>query len=204
MTAENVREKVTPTFPNGKRTSILLVLIPAALGIAAAAAIISAGSVRLIPALMRHARGYIGLFAKERSIYDAFREAVALCRPDIASYFIAMLYPYTTPCRPLTLATSFLRTAAISLSVYSVAAVTAIVSLPSVAAVLSLVSGGIMLMLVLYRADTVYDGSINTCGTRPNLKEAARSALISASASGAVIIIRTLLLLAGGLSAGHT
>lgn len=185
MTAENNIQKTT-------WAGVLLTFIPAVLGIAAAAALLSSEPEKLVSALTGHADGYTSVFASEYTVGTAFSRAVLISRADIAMCFIAMMFPYTVVCRPISALLSFLRTCAVTLAVTAV--LTRAVSLSSALASISLIIGAVSLFFVLMRADSVYQSGQQ----HPNFRDTAGSVLLSAACSGAVITTRTVLLLLSG------
>lgn len=89
----------------------VLVILSAILGAAISAAVFHEGARALYGAITENAAGYGALFTRARTFGDAFAEAVAISRADIAVMFISLIFPYTAAACPLAAGTSFLRAA---------------------------------------------------------------------------------------------
>lgn len=172
--------------------TLLTVLIPAVLGIAASAMILSSWPASVCSAMAKNAAGYGDVFTKGYTAKDAFLSATALCRADIAVFFISMLFPYTAISRPLTAAVSFLRALLMTM---------AITVSSSPLGIISLSAGAVSLFFVLRRADSLYTKMRSDDRARPKFRDCAESILLSVVCSGGLIAARTALLLLGGLSA---
>lgn len=183
-----------PSGHTGTRSrlmTLLTVLIPSALGVAAAAAILSSGMGSLINAMSENAAGYGAVFARQYTVAEAFLTAIALSRADFAIFFISMLCPYTAASRPLTAGIAFLRMLTTSMAIA--------VSLASPLGIASISAGAILLFFVLRRADMLYIKMRDDGGTRQKFRDCAESVLLSVVCSGGLLALRTLLLLIGGL-----
>lgn len=186
MTADNIAAKPRFSVP-APLMSALLVILPTILGIGAGiAALTHYGELK--GALANAFAGYGGLFHHTYSLADAFLTATAISRADIAILFVSMLFRYMDGTRALTAAALFLRSAAACLAVSA--------SLSSPLASSSLLAGAAALMILLFCALLSRGRDL-----KHTLKDRLTSVAGTSVAAGAVIAVRTALLLAGALLA---
>ena len=188
--------KTVTSAPVGHEwVSLTLVLLPAALGVAASAFFLPEKGGMLYSALSKNAAGYASVFSSAKTgLYEAFASAIMLTRADLAVFFLSLLFPYTAASRPLTALFSFCRT-----WLTAVAVIFAIGSLPAAA---SLLVGLPATYFMMYRADRSHERIRLRGAYAPYVKDLAASVTAAASTSGAVIALRTVIILVSGLAAG--
>ncbi len=175
------------------RVSLLLVFLPALIAVALAVALFSKEG-PLIGALEENAAGYEAIFHGVSDFSDAFSRAVMLSQADIAVFFLSLLFPYTAASRPLTVATSLLRTWLTALAAVSV--------VKSPLAALSLSAGLAPTYYMLYRADTMYVRIRERGAFRPYIWDLSCSGAGASVCSGVVIALRAILLFTSMLIPG--
>ncbi len=188
--------RAVPSAPVGHEwVSLTLVLLPAALGVAASAFFSPEEGGMLYSALSKNAAGYASVFSPAHDgLYGAFASAIMLTRADLAVFFLSLLFPYTAASRPLTALFSFCRT-----WLTAVAVIFAIGSPPAAA---SLLIGLPATYFMMYRADRSHEKIRLRGAYAPYVRDLAASVTAAASTSGAVIALRTVIILLSRLAAG--